>query len=166
MKRHVFIEKTSKYISVRSYLIGRFRLPDFKNEILYLETNVSMEVLGKSIDRKLYESRQIPETEFMELWSNRKEFEKFNELENKKIIREYGYKNKREICKDALFLNVSIYNDNIHITPSHQDGLCTYTTAIDKNGDSVEFEYPVNLSYKELGEAVMKGFEYCTSIYK
>lgn len=84
----------------------------------------------------------------------------------KKIISSYGYKSIREIYKDTIFLDILISNEILYITPTHQDGLGSFTTLIDKSGKSAQFEYNINLTDEKLGEAVIEAFKYYTSIYQ
>lgn len=166
MKKQVFLEVTSKYISIQSYLIGRLRLANIDRQPIFLDREVCFEELGKSVYSELEKSREISEIEFMYYWKNKELFSNFEEKIDREIIQTYGYKNHKDICKDSLFLGVQIYRDILYITPLHQDGLRSYGTVRDKSGKGVEFEYPINISNEELGKAVMEAFEYCTSIYK
>ncbi|QLB42035.1 CdiI family contact-dependent growth inhibition immunity protein [Mannheimia pernigra] len=166
MKKHVFLDVTSKYISIQSYLIGRVRLADINRQPIFLDREVCFEELGKAIFLELEKSREIPEKEFMYYWENGELFTSFEKKIDEQIIKTYGYKNHRDICKDSLYLSVQIYNNILYVTPYHQDGLRSYGTVRDKSGKGIEFEYPVGLSDEELGKAVMEAFEYCTSIYK
>lgn len=166
MKKHVLLIKTSKYVSVQSFLVGRVRFANIEDNPIYLSNDFPPKDLGRAIGMKLEESREISEKEFIYYWENDELFSSFQEKINKELINSYGYKSYRDICKDSLFLSVSIYNSILFITPSHQDGLGTFGTVKDKSGKGIEFEYPIGLSDEELGKAVMEAFTYCTSIYK
>lgn len=72
---------------------------------------------------ELENSREISGKEFEYYWNNDDLFSSFQENLNKDVMRIYGYKNYRQICKDTLFLSVNINNNILYITPSHQDGL-------------------------------------------
>lgn len=167
MRKEIFIEKTSKYISITSYLIGRLPVPNVEQIVTYLSSDVSNVEFGKAIRNKLSESREISEEVFMHYWDNKSELKEFNEKEEKKIIEVYGYGNKRSLYKDTLFVSVSILNNKLIMTPLHQDGLGSYGTVIE-DGKGVDFEYPVTLllSPEELGKAVIDAFKHSTSIYK
>lgn len=166
MKKDVFLEKSSKYISIQSYLIGRLGIPNIDRMPLFLDQNPAYDVLGKSIYTELENSIEISGEKFLYYWNNNELIDAFRNNVNLGIMKNYGYKNYRDICKDSLFLSVKIYNNILYITPYHQDGLGTFGTVRDKSGNAVKFEYPINLSDEELGKAVMEAFEYCTSIYK
>ncbi|MGC6360569.1 contact-dependent growth inhibition system immunity protein [Bisgaard Taxon 45] len=114
------------------------------------------------------ESREITEEVFMYYWKNNSEIELFNSQEEKRIKEKYGYRNRKSIYKDSIFLSVSIYNDILKITPLHQDGLGSYTSVRNKEDIAIKFEYSVNLllSSEELGNKIVEAFKYSTSIYK
>ncbi|WP_231104085.1 contact-dependent growth inhibition system immunity protein [Pasteurella multocida] len=162
----MIVEKTSKYISIQSYLIGRVSMTNINKSPVFLDTTTSLKKLGEAIYLELENSREISGKEFEYYWNNDDLFSSFQENLNKDVMRIYGYKNYRQICKDTLFLSVSINNNILYITPSHQDGLGTFGTARDRYGKAIEFTYPIDLSDEELGKAVMDAFEYSTSIYK
>lgn len=165
MKKDILIEKSSKYISITSKLIGRLRFLNVEQEVYYLDLNISYSDLGKKIREKLSESREVSEEEFMYYWKNKEIMVEFTKNENKKIFSKYGYKNQKELYKDLFFLDVSIHNEALFIEPMHQNSLGGYTAASDKNGQAIEFKYPLNLTDEELGKATMEAFKYCTSIY-
>ncbi|MDG2944691.1 contact-dependent growth inhibition system immunity protein [Exercitatus varius] len=166
MKKGVFIELTSNYISIASELKGRMTVINPSQEVSYLDTKITDLNLGVEIKKKLSESHEITEDVFMNYWENRDEFNKKLQLKEEKIIKLYRYKNRKSLYKDTLFLSIGITNNILFITPLHQDGLGTFGTVRDKDGKGVEFEYPVNLSDEELGKAVKEAFGYCTSIYR
>lgn len=166
LKQQVFVEKTSKYISISSYWIGRISLLNTEQVLRYLEANVSFYELGVALKEKLDESTRISEDFFIRHFNDDEGLLLFNQNEEKKVVSIYGYKNAKAICKDALYLTISLIDNALVIRPSHQDGLGTFTTAKNKEGKGIEFEYSVGLSNEELGKAVMEAFEYCTSIYK
>ncbi|QIM61984.1 hypothetical protein A1D29_00885 [Pasteurellaceae bacterium Orientalotternb1] len=166
MKRDVILEKTSKYISIQSSLIGRLRFANIHKLPTFLEISTSVKELGRVIHHELEESKEISEAEFQFYWDNDVLFSSFQENIHKEVMKKYGYKNYRQIYKDTLFLNVIIHNNVLYITPYHQDGLGTFGTARDRYGKAIEFTYPIDLSDEELGKAVMDAFEYSTSIYK
>ncbi|MCK3655915.1 hypothetical protein A4G19_09120 [Pasteurellaceae bacterium Macca] len=166
MKKDIFLEKTNRYISVTSYLIGRLRFANPNQDVSYLDLDVSYIEFGKKIRDKLNESREISEDTFMYYFNNRVVIDEFLDKEEKRIKKVYGYKSIKEIYKEISFLSVHILNDTLYIAPNHQDSLDGYTSVRDKNGNAIEFEYPINLTDEALGKAVMQAFEYCTSIYR
>lgn len=166
MKKYILIEKTSTYISIQSYLIGRLNIANIEREGEFISPEVSMGELGGFIKSQLAESREISADEFVELFNDRASIELFYKIKEKKIMDVYCYKNRRFIYKDTLFLSVLINNENLYVTPLHQDGLGTFGTVRDNSGKAVQFEYPTDLSDEELGKAVMEGVKYCTSIYQ
>ncbi|WP_424407925.1 contact-dependent growth inhibition system immunity protein [Pasteurella sp. PK-2025] len=168
MKRDVFIVKTSRYISIVSNLLGRLGVVDPKQIVSYLDIDVSNSMLGNEVKKKLAESREITEEVFMYYWKNNSEIELFNSQEEKRIKEKYGYRNRKSIYKDSIFLSVSIYNNMLKITPLHQDGLGSYTSVRNKEGVAIKFEYSVNLLLfpEELGNKIIEAFKYSTSIYK
>lgn len=166
MKKSILIKKTSKVILIYGCVVARITRVDAKQEIIYLDANISDLNLGKEIKKKLSESYSITEEMFMNIWENRSELDKILLQKEEEIIRLCGYKNKKAFQREVSFLSVDVRNNILYVTPFHQDGLDSFGTVRDKDGNGVEFEYPVNLSDEELGEAVMRAFEYCTSIYK
>lgn len=130
-----------------------------------MDANPAYDVLGKAIYAELEHSREVSKEEYSYYWNNKEWIASFNDNINREVMKNYGYKNYREICKDTLFLSVSIFNDLLEITPYHQDGLGTFT-GIKNKPQGLQLEYSVGLSNEELGKAVMEAFEYCTSIYK
>lgn len=166
MKKYILIEKTSKYISIQSYLIGRLNIANIEREGEFISPEVSMGKLGGFIKSQLAESREISVDEFVKLFNNRESVELFYKIKERKIMDVYCYKDRRFIYKDTLFLSVLINNESLYVTPLHQDGLGTFGTVKDNSGKAVQFEYPTDLSDEELGKAVMEGFKYCTSIYQ
>ncbi|MGC7560379.1 contact-dependent growth inhibition system immunity protein [Pasteurella sp. PK-2025] len=168
MKRDIFIVKTSRYISIASNLIGRLGIINPEQIVSYLDIDVSNSMLGNEVKKKLAESREITEEVFMYYWKNNSDIESFNSQEEKRIKEKYGYRNRKSIYKDSIFLSVSIYNNILKITPLHQDGLGSYTSVKNKEDTAIKFEYSVNLllSSEELGNKIVEAFKYSTSIYK
>ncbi|ATF75825.1 contact-dependent growth inhibition system immunity protein [Pasteurella multocida] len=166
LKKFIFIEKTSKYISISSYWVGRINLLNTQQTLIYLNPNVMSSDFGKAIKEKLNESDLISEDLFMFHFNDNEGLSLFNKNEEKKVMSVYGYKSAKAICKDALFVTVLVINNSIVIRSTHQDGLGTFGTARDRYGKAIEFTYPIDLSDEELGKAVMDAFEYSTSIYK
>ncbi|MDG2944690.1 contact-dependent growth inhibition system immunity protein [Exercitatus varius] len=166
LQKQIFIEKTGKYISISSYWIGRISLLNTKQNLKYLAPDVSFSDFGVEIRKKLSESKIISEEFFIYHFNDEAGLSLFNKNEEKKIMLSYGYKSVKAICKDAVYLTVSVIDNNLIIRPTHQDGLGTFTSVKDNVGNSVEFRYSINLSDEELGQAVMDAFKHCTSIYK
>ncbi|EIJ70887.1 contact-dependent growth inhibition system immunity protein [Pasteurella bettyae] len=166
MKQSILIKKTDKFVLIYSYLVGRILRVDAKQQVSYSNTNIGDLDLGKKIREKLSESHSITEELFMDIWKHRNELDEILQKKEEEIIKKCGYKNKNAFQRDISFLSVDIRNNILFITPLHQDGLDSFETVRDKDGQGVEFEYPVNLSDEELGKAVKDAFEYCTSIYR
>ncbi|HDR1033444.1 TPA: CdiI family contact-dependent growth inhibition immunity protein, partial [Pasteurella multocida] len=53
LKKFIFIEKTSKYISISSYWVGRINLLNTQQTLIYLNPNVMSSDFGKAIKEKL-----------------------------------------------------------------------------------------------------------------
>ena len=66
MKKSVHIDKTSKYISIASELRGRMPLIDPNQQIRYLDVDITEIEFGEEIIKKLSESYEISDSEFME----------------------------------------------------------------------------------------------------
>ncbi len=49
MKKDVIVEKTSKYISIQSYLIGRVSMTNINKSPVFLDTTTSLKKLGEAI---------------------------------------------------------------------------------------------------------------------
>lgn len=161
----VLIRKNNNFILVEYFLNGLVSILDPMQEVDFLSLGVSNEELGREIRVKLSKSRMIDFDEVNQLLSSNK-INIFTSSWEKKIKDTFSYKTKKEIYKDMDFLSVRIKNNVLTIIPWHQDSLDGYTAIEDENRNWIKFDYPIDLSYEELGEAVMRAFEYCTSIYK
>lgn len=165
MKKDIFLEKSSKFISITSKLISRLRFSDPNQIVSYLDINISYIKLGQEIRKKLNESEQITDEMFMYYWNNKEIIKEFNKNEEKRIMCNYNYKSRKALYQDMDFLSIEILNNKLLITPLYQDGLASYTSVKGKDGFAVKFEYPLTITDEELGKATMDAFEYCTSIY-
>ncbi|HDR1821715.1 TPA: CdiI family contact-dependent growth inhibition immunity protein, partial [Pasteurella multocida] len=101
LKKFIFIEKTSKYISISSYWVGRINLLNTQQTLIYLNPNVMSSDFGKAIKEKLNESDLISEDLFMFHFNDNEGLSLFNKNEEKKVMSVYGYKSAKAICKDA-----------------------------------------------------------------
>ncbi|TCP92064.1 uncharacterized protein DUF1436 [Cricetibacter osteomyelitidis] len=163
--KSILIRKNKDFLLVTSYLKGLIGMTNPEQNFEYTSLDISHDYLGEIIRKKLKESRVLEISEFQKIFHSEKMKSLTNSLE-KEMKLKFGYKNKKEIYRDMNFLSIDINNGKLIVTPHHQDSLDGFTSVRDKNGNTVTFEYPITLSDEELGIAVMKAFEYCTSIYR
>ncbi|WP_386698362.1 contact-dependent growth inhibition system immunity protein [Lonepinella sp. MS14436] len=163
--KSIFIQKNKEFILVQTYLRGLISIVDPSQEFNYLSPNTSFETFGKVIKDKLLASRNIELEEFYLIFKS----PEFNSLSERLEIEQqnlYGYKNRKSIYRNMDFLSIDMEEKRFVITPHHQDSLDGFTCVRDKEGNAIEFEYPLTLSDEELGAVTMKAFDYCTSIYR
>jgi hypothetical protein len=139
----------------------RYADPDV--EPFYLEPDVDNQVLGNTLRIALSKSKEIVGIKFMEIFKSGRVQEKDKE-ENKKLMKQYGYKTKRALYKNMDKCSISVFEGNIEIQPTHHDSLDGYSA--NQNKGPFALLIPETATDEELGAAVREGFTRCTSIFK
>lgn len=165
MKQAVFIEMNEKFISISSWLMCGMYMRNPDKDSLYLAPDISNNDLGLGIRDQLQASKEISPEEFSEIFESGRA-QKIGELEEDNDMKKYGYKTKKDLYKNASFLSIDADDDKLTISPHHQKKLNQYTTVFDNNGERVEFIYSINIGDDELGAALRKAKEFCTSNYR
>ncbi|WP_044469613.1 contact-dependent growth inhibition system immunity protein [Mannheimia massilioguelmaensis] len=163
--KSVLIEKNKEYVSVMYLHYGMAWITEPNQDIQFYPPDISNIELGMIIKYKLSLSREIGLAEFHKIF-NSEEFKSLSKRTEQMLKDIFGYKTKKAIYKNMLFVSVYMNEHSINITPHHQDSLGGYTSVKSTDGKVIEFKYPLLLSDEELGKAVMNAFEYCTSIYR
>jgi hypothetical protein len=83
----------------------------------------------------------------------------------KKFLQDMRVKSNRKLQEDSILCNIAQYGECFEFIPTHNGG-----TRGDKKGFSPipggEFSIPGFLLKKDLGGALQRSFELCTSVYK
>lgn len=83
MNKYILLRKTSKYISIQSYLVGRLNIIDPEQEIIYLNLDVDYNYLGREIRKKLNECKKLSEHTLTYYLSNDEDLDNFLNSEEK-----------------------------------------------------------------------------------
>lgn len=78
------------------------------------------------------------------------------------LMKQFNYKTKKNFFRNMRKVSIES-QDNLCISPSHQDGLDYSFTGLDNNASDLILQSDV--SDEELGKAVRLAYEKCTSIY-
>ncbi|WP_254459651.1 contact-dependent growth inhibition system immunity protein [Xanthomonas sacchari] len=126
---------------------------------IYLPANISDSELGIALRSSFAGSRKVSAEEFQRIFSSGiiQERSKDQDLW---IIKNYGYKSRSAAYKKMDTCDVSMFEDEIEIQPTHKKSIDGFTVRKDKG--PFAFCLPSNVSNAELGAALRKGFSYCT----
>lgn len=153
----VFCNQDFLCISTQSTGLLAYAEPSAKP--LYLPSDVSDEILGKSIRNALALSKQVGLEEFQEIWKSGI----IHSLDNQRdawAMEKYGYKTKRAMYKNMLCCWISCVDEKLQVKPTHRKTLDTYS-GISIDGPEI-LRIPEYASDAEVGAALREGFIRCT----
>lgn len=162
-RRELLIRKTNSFIAINAYLLAHVNL--LKLNSLYISLLIGSQELGQLIRVKLNESTEISPFEMGKLLDefihNKSGYENqdLNYI-NKKDTR----KNLKELYRNSSYVRLVENKNTLKIYPLHQIGLNEFQY-INLDDEKLYFEYSIDIGEDELGQAVFRAFEKCTSIY-
>ncbi|MFZ7279765.1 contact-dependent growth inhibition system immunity protein [Avibacterium avium] len=163
----ILIQKNREFIFISSYIkIGPLAFRDPDQDSNYLPIDISSSELGRLARDKLNKSKWIDDVFIFNKILMSEKVQSSQKNSEKELKTRFGYKTKKAIYQYMDFLVITIDSEEISIEPSHQYGLASYTGVQDKDGEIIEFKYPLDINDDELGNAINEAFKYCTSIYK
>ncbi|MGV6988174.1 contact-dependent growth inhibition system immunity protein [Testudinibacter sp. P80/BLE/0925] len=162
--KNILIRKNKDVILITYFLQGLLSMSDPEQDPVFLPVDIDDKMLGESAKEALLKSREIPLDEFYKIF-NSGEVQLFGKKIEQQLQEHFGYKSRKAIYNTMDFLSIDM-EDNITITPHHQDSLDGSTAVKKKDGTAIEFEYPLEISDEELGMKIREAFKYCTSIYR
>jgi hypothetical protein len=139
----------------------RYADPDV--EPFYLLPDAENQILGQTLRLALSKSKEVSVEKFDEIFKSGIVQEKLKE-ENKKLMKQYGYKTKRALYKNMNCCWISVYEGKIEIKPTHHDSIDGYS-GISNDGPEILY-LPVTATDEELGAALREGLSRCTSVFK
>lgn len=125
----------------------------------YLSPLAEDELLGCTLRQALAASKKVSKDEFQRLWKSgilHALGDKISTLE----IKNYSYKNKRDLYKVMRCCWISEVDGQIEIKPTHHKSLDSYS-GISNDGPEI-FILPRAVSDAEVGAALREGFKRCT----
>lgn len=162
--KKILIRKNKDIILITYFLQGLLSMSDPEQEPVLLPVDIDDKMLGKYAKEALLKSKEIPLDKFYKIF-NSGEVQLFGKKIEQQLQEHFGYKSRKAIYNTMDFLSIDMEN-NITITPHHQDSLDGSTAVKKKDGTAIEFEYPLEISDEELGIKIREAFKYCTSIYR
>ena len=73
----------------------------------------------------------------------------------------YGYKTKKDLYKNMMYVDITVYNEQLILMPWHQEKPGAYGPTKNKDKDSVII--PADSTPEEIGKAVRLALSRCTS---
>ncbi|MFZ7135738.1 contact-dependent growth inhibition system immunity protein [Avibacterium avium] len=163
----ISIQKNREFIFISSYIMrGPLSFRDPEQDSNYLPIGISSRELGRLARDKLNKSKWIDDVFIFNKILMSEKVQSSQKNREKELRIRFGYKTKKAIYQYMDFLAIHTDCEQIIIIPKHQYGLASYTGVQDKDGEIIEFKYPLDISDDELGNAINEAFKYCTSIYK
>jgi hypothetical protein len=149
------------FFGIRTMSQSGLQYADPEIDPSYLKPDVDNQNLGNTLRIALSKSKEIGDKEFMEMFKSGIVQEKAKE-ENKKLMKQYGYKTKRALYKNMNCCWISVYEGKIEIKPTHHDFIDGYS-GISNDGPEILY-LPVTATDEELGAALREGLSRCTSV--
>jgi hypothetical protein len=151
------------FFKLRTMSWGGLQYGDPDVEPFYLPSDADHQTLGQTLRLALSKSKEVSSEKFMEIFKSGIVQEKLK-AEDKKLLKQYGYKSKRDLYKNMDCCWITVYEGKIEIKPTHQDSL-DGSSGISNDGPEILY-LPVNATDEELGAALREGLSRCTSVFK
>jgi len=139
---------------------GMLRYCDPDVEPIYVPSDASNDLLGKSVRLSLSRSKQVELKEFQEIFKSGLILATAKERE-KYTMKKYGYRTKKELYRNSDTCSVSAFDGYIEIQPTHQNSLEEWTVKADMNLNPLKVAD--SASDEELGAELRRAFTMCTS---
>lgn len=157
------IIRNQDFYQITTMSIGMLGFPEPNMPFQVFGLDVTDEEIGRRIRDALAASRMVSMDEFQEIWRNKdqmitKRSAEFNDL----LMKQYGYKNRRELYRNMDICGVTLREGKIEVQPTHQKALDGSYTVKKDTGPFAQY-ISETASDAELGAAIREGFSRCTS---
>lgn len=163
-RQEIAVYRNQDFYEFQTIAIGMIGFSDPDAPSQFCGLDISDEELGRYIRRALNASRMLNMEEWQEIWRQKEKLKQKSDEKNKALMRQYGYKNKRDLARDMNSCWITLQDGKIKIQPTHHKSLEHYT-GISKDGPEIQY-VPEDISDAALGVAVKEGLRRCISSVK